>query len=76
MASYDPLEDVAEYFSNFPCTSLERRAFSKHLQKVLKALQSIDDVDRGYNSESLEKKYICDCIYDFSSQDIIENTID
>jgi hypothetical protein len=75
MAPYEPLEDVSEYFDSIARTTLERRAFVLHLEKVLLALQAINECDRGFGTESRENRFICDCLYDFNAQDIIETSL-
>ena len=66
----DPVEDV---FDSYPRNSLDRRAFYLHLQKVLRTLKAIDDVDNGFGSLCHESLCINECIYDFDAQDILES---
>jgi hypothetical protein len=75
MALHDlsPLEFVDEYFSQVSRSTVYRRAFAKHLQKVYYALKAIEEVDSGYGSLSHENSSIAECIYDFESQDLIES---
>jgi hypothetical protein len=72
----DPLEFVDEYFSQVSRSTVYRRAFAKHLQKVYYALKAIEKVDSNYGSLSHENSSIAECIYDFEAQDLIESEDD
>lgn len=68
-----PLELIDDYFSQIPRTTLPRRAFTKHLQKVFYAIKAIEETDLDISSPAHENSSITECIYDFESQDLIES---
>lgn len=76
MSNFDLFDETLDVFEGFSISSIERRAFKEHLHKVYHALSAIYEVDQGYSSYGKETKYICDCIYDFESQEIIETSTD
>lgn len=67
---WEYIDESMDFVKNSP----ERKAFWNHMRRVILALHLIDSVDAKELPKSAEAAAIIDCIYDFESQGIIENS--